>query len=41
MKNFVGTPGIRYRDFESMNWAYAESSYVGTWNEADQTITFN
>ena len=40
MKNFVGTPGIRYRDVESMNWAYAESSYVGTWNEADQTITF-
>lgn len=38
MKNFVGTPGIAYYDDDSR--VYAESSYVGTWNEADQTITF-
>lgn len=40
MKNFVGTPGIAYYDVENLAMAMDESAYVGTWSEADQTITF-
>lgn len=41
MKNFVGTPAINSYDPENMTMVSDERSYVGTWSEVDQTITFN
>lgn len=39
MTQFVGTPSVIYHDMDDVP-TVAESAYVGTWSDADKTVTF-
>lgn len=39
MTQFVGTPSVIYYDMDDVP-TVAESAYVGTWSDADKTVTF-